>query len=95
MRLLVLWSWFLVGLGICSGQVICVCCFEFWHFVGVLGFFGVFSDCFWVRVCVFFGLLVFLPIALLVCRFGFVFVGKKWLQKRLLQPPGLAKVVEK
>ena len=39
LRLLVLWSWFLVGLGIVLGKSLASVCFEFWHFVGVLGFF--------------------------------------------------------
>ena len=49
-------GWF----GHCSGQVTCVCLFEFWHFVGVLGFFeGFFSDCFGLGFVYFLGYLCF------------------------------------
>ena len=58
--LLVLWSWFLVGLGIVLGKSLASVCFEFWHFVGVLGFFeGFFSDCFGLGFVYFLGYLCF------------------------------------
>ena len=57
-------------------------------FVAFCWFFG-FGFCFvWARVCVFSGLLVFLPIAFLVCRFGLVFVVRNGYKKDCFIFPG-------